>query len=199
MSDNETKIDLYNAIGICHEDSKEYTKAKEAYEKAYKYGSEYAAVRLGEIYYYGNGVTQDFDKALEYYEVAERRSEAVFTDRDETADFAMCYYKKDDFENAIKWFEKAESIEEIADGEQLLAYGVSILYCYEDFEKAVVYYEKSIATGNTFAMNALGLIYESGTCVEVDYQKAMEYYQMSSNAGNKYGEQYLNKLKEKLS
>ena len=57
----------------------DFAKAKEYFTKAQALGSLEASYLLGDLYYYGEGVTQDYTKAAEYYEKAGDQPDALFS------------------------------------------------------------------------------------------------------------------------
>lgn len=197
--DDAGKGDLYNGIGVCYYWLKDVSKEREAYEKAYNYGNAYGALNLATLYYAGYGVEQDFSKALEYYNEAERRSESVFSEVDDMGNYARCYYIAKDYENAIKWFAKAESTGSgLTDGDHLCIYGTCLIDYYQDYTNAIGYYERAVEAGNAYAMYNLGWCYEEGNGVTTNLMKAKAYYQMSMSNGYEYAESALNRLQQKM-
>ncbi|MHC5225161.1 tetratricopeptide repeat protein [Ignatzschineria sp. LJL83] len=71
----------YNAIGDDQYDSSAYIKAKVLLEKAIELGADNAMYELAELYYYGNGVQQDYHKSLELYSHPKlaKHPEAIFS------------------------------------------------------------------------------------------------------------------------
>lgn len=66
-----------NARGVCYHDYRgkrqNYKKAKKIYKKAEKKGCPAASRNLGHMYYFGEGVKQDYNQALEYLCIAFNR------------------------------------------------------------------------------------------------------------------------------
>lgn len=60
---NSMGILYHNGYGV----KRDYTKAKEWYEKAIPLGNEYAMYNLGLLYECGNGVKKDISKAEQLY------------------------------------------------------------------------------------------------------------------------------------
>lgn len=71
----------YETVGDSDYDDAPYIQAKVLYEKAQELGSIDALYSLGELYYYGNGVEQDYEKSLAYYSnpLLAEYPEAVFS------------------------------------------------------------------------------------------------------------------------
>ena len=42
----------------------------EWYQKAVDNGNTYGMIKIGDLYYHGNGVSQDYSKAMEWYQKA---------------------------------------------------------------------------------------------------------------------------------
>ena len=55
---------LYARGLLCRQRDNDAEKAKEYFEKAVKLGNDNAMFSLGKMYFYGNGVEEDFKKAL---------------------------------------------------------------------------------------------------------------------------------------
>ncbi len=57
-------------LGVAHEINKDFVKARKFYENAVEKGYFCALIYLGDLYYNGNGVPQDFEKATAYFKKA---------------------------------------------------------------------------------------------------------------------------------
>ena len=146
-------------------------------------GNADAMYYMGECYYYGRGVEQDYEKAVEWYEkgAAGGNTTAMYN-------LGVCYANgrgvEQDYGKAVEWYEKAAAG---GDTDAMTNLG----WCYEngrgveqDYEKAVEWYEKGAAGGNTTAMSNLGWCYANGQGVEQDYGKAVEWYEKAATGGN---------------
>ena len=66
----------------------------------------------------------------------------MFSEVDDMGNYARCYYIAKDYENAIKWFAKAESTGSgLTDGDHLCIYGTCLIDYYQDYTNAIGYYE----------------------------------------------------------
>lgn len=71
----KTKAEKILDLGIEAERKGDYQTAKDNYEKSAKMGNIQAAYKLGDAYYDGLGTEQDYDKAFNYYHVAQHMAE----------------------------------------------------------------------------------------------------------------------------
>lgn len=188
---------IYNLMGNCYQMIKEYEKAYAEYEKAYIMGVVEAAFNLGNCYYNGWGVKRDYGKALEYYNETEQKLKEKFDEKIIKGDYALCYYKVGEYEKAVEWFKKAESVGELTDGSHICAYGACYFEYYNNYEVAIEYFNKAAEVGNGSAMYNLGYCYENGYGVVIDLQKAKEYYQIALEKGNSGAKAALERLEGK--
>lgn len=156
----------------------EIERAIELYEKASEQGIEYADFNLGELYFEGKGVEQNYTKAKEHFELALEAE-----DPDAAIRLAVMYIVGigvvNDLEKAQAYFEKAIELDpDITDIDYVRAnifhfgkHGAEVNY-----EIAREYYNKSIINNNPTSMNNLAEIYRWGKGVEIDYQRAITLY-----------------------
>lgn len=84
-ADNNNRNDLlllgYYYYSEAEDNAKDedFAKAKDYFTQAENMGSQDASYLLGDLYYYGEGVTQDYTKAAEYYEKAGQHPHALFS------------------------------------------------------------------------------------------------------------------------
>ena len=82
-------------------DKKKYNKAFKLFMKCAEQDDKEAMWYVGNCYCYGNGVEQNYEKALEWYTRAiEKGNKTAFYD------IAMLYDTLEDFENAKEYFNK---------------------------------------------------------------------------------------------
>lgn len=120
-----------NAIGY------EYDMEKMlfAYQKAGELGDAVALANLGDLYFEGNHVTQDYDKALDYYLQAEKKYEYRY------AQIAEIFYQKSQFKELIEYLKR-----DYEETYSLIYYGILYDFGYgvkTNAKKAVSYYEKA--------------------------------------------------------
>ena len=151
-------------------------------------GNAIAQSELGIRYYDGNGVTQDYKKAVEWFTKSAEQGYAEAQNN-----LGVCYNDglgvKKNAKTAVEWYKKAV---EQGDDEAHNNLGM----CYfrgegvaQDYKKAVELFTKIAKQGHATAQNNLAYSYENGLGVEQNYKKAVEWYTKSAEQGNA-GAQY---------
>ena len=137
---------------------------------------------LGECYYYGWGVEQDYKQAVVWY-----RKAAEQGDTTAQCNLGVCYDNglgvEQDYKQAVAWYKKA--------AEQGYARAQSNLgYCYavgqgveQDYKQAVAWYKKAAEQGNAPAQCNLGVCYKNGQGVEQDYKQAVAWCKKAAEQG----------------
>ena len=148
---------------------------------------------LGECYYYGWGVEQDYKQAVAWYRKAANQSYARAQ-----CNLGVCYYNGEgvdqDYKQAVAWYRKA--------AEQGNARAQCNLgYCYDigqgveqDYKQAVAWYRKAAEQGEATAQCNLGYCYEAGQGIEQDYKQAVAWYEQAAKQGNEKAKENLNDL-----
>ena len=153
-------------------------------------GNADAQLELGNRYFKGKGVEQDYAKAAEWYEKSAEQGKAgaqLYLGR-------CYYYGLGVFENyfeAVKWFREAAE-----QGNSDAAF--SLGRCYfngmgvkQNCTEAAIWFRKTAEQGNVYAQLALGHCYEYGYGVEQDYAKAAYWYRRAAELGNEGAQLYL--------
>ncbi len=142
-----------------------------------------ALCSIGHIYRYGEGVEQDYTKALEWYNKAANAG-------NDSAMYSIGYMYdygegvEQDYSKALEWYNKAANA-----GNSAAINNIGYMYEFsegveQDYSKALEWYNKAVNAGNAAAMNNIGRMYEFGKGVEQDYTKSLEWYNKAANAGN---------------
>ena len=155
-----------------------------------------ALCSIGHMYRYGEGVEQDYSKALEWYNKAVNAGNA-------SAMYSIGYMYdygegvEQDYSKALEWYNKAANA-----GNSAAINNIGYMYEFsegveQDYSKALewynkavnagnaaAWYNKAVNAGNAAAMNNIGRMYEFGKGVEQDYTKSLEWYNKAANAGN---------------
>lgn len=149
-----------------------YTKAAYWYEKAASHDHIAARVRLACLYYDGLGVTQDYTKALELFEISS------CTGKSTTADYYLFFmYMRGqgverNYEKAIKYITNLVNKDE-RNAIKTLAYmyytGKGVPQSYKEAAKL---FDMAYRTGSTSAAIDLAFMYEQGLGVRLDYAMA---------------------------
>jgi TPR repeat protein len=169
-------------------------EAEEAQRKrATNEGNAEAMFNLGLLYANGQGVTQDYVRAREWYEKA---AEKGFPSA--MGNLGVLYHNgqgvTQDYVRAREWYEKAAE-----KGFPRAMGNLGLLYhndqgVAQDYAKAREWYEKAAANGNATAMLNLGQLYEEGWGVAQDYGKAREWYEKAADKGEPRAKAQLEQL-----
>lgn len=145
---------------------------------------------LALCYEQGDGVTQDWVKAAEWY-----RKAALQGDPYAQLNLGMCYVAghgvQSDQRQAFAWFLKS--------AEQGQAFAqTNVGNCYLDGEgvdkdavKAVAWYRKAAAQGDPDGQNNLGNCHANGTGVPKDLVEAVRWYRRAAEQGDAHGQSNL--------
>ena len=142
-------------------------------------------IKLGDLYYKGKGVEQNYVKAIEYYKKAMLYSNDVEYD----ADYRMgeCYYYgrgvEQDYNKAIGWYREAANDNNLRGGGKNVNAQYALGVCYErghgvkqDYHEAVKWYKKAAERGHTKAQYAIGRCYYAGKGIEQNYLETVKWY-----------------------
>ena len=161
-------------------------------KRAAELGHASAQDDLGDMYYDGNGVPQDYTEAVKWYRKAAEQG-------NDAAQWNLGYnyfYGKgvsQDYSEAVKWYRKAAE-QGYASAQNSLGYmyatgkGVP-----QDYTEAVKWYRKAAEQGNDAAQWNLGYNYFYGNGVLQDRAKAIDWFLKAAKRGNANAK---NKLKE---
>ena len=139
-------------------------------------------VQLGDMYYWGDGVEQSYEKAAGYYMLAADQGSAAAM-----GNLGFMYENglgvPLSYDKAREYYEKAADL-----GDALSLYNLGYMYLYGlgvplSYDKALQYYEKAADMGDAAALNNLGYMYQTGQGVPVSYDKAREYYEKAADLG----------------
>lgn len=160
------------------------------YQKAAGEGNPTALFDLGNRYYYGNGVNQDYVQAKEWYLKASAKGHAQA--KKKIGDFY--YYgigESQDYQKAMEWYEKASTLGE-NDALEMLAVGYSNGDgVRQDYQRAFALREKAAKKGNRTAMANLGWHYRWGYGVAQDYTQAKIWFLKGANLGSSFAQKNL--------
>jgi TPR repeat protein len=145
-------------------------------------GDAISMFNLGLLYADGQGVTQDYVRAREWYEKA---AEKGFPRA--MGNLGLLYQNglgvAQDYAKAREWYEKAA-----AKGDANAMFSLGGLYesgagVAQDYAKAREWYEKGADKGEAEAMTNLGVLYEKGYGVTQDHAKAREWFERAADKG----------------
>ena len=135
-------------------------------------GKPWAQLALGECYYFGECVEQDYKKAVYWYEKGlkqEKHLVAKYGEENEKELFVPAQY------NLAQCYYEGDGVE-------------------QNYEKAVYWYTKAAKLGDADAQNNLGNCYQNGEGVEQDYEKAVHWYRKAAKQGNQEAQKRLNEI-----
>ncbi len=139
--------------------------------------------QMGENYYHGRGVSQDYAKAREHYEKAAEQGLAS-AQYSLGLMYAFGYGVAQSYTQAREWYERAATLGFAAAQNNLgvlheLGHGVP-----QDFAQAREWYERAAAQGLAAAQNKLGVLCDLGRGGPQDYVKARTWYSRAAAQGH---------------
>jgi TPR repeat protein len=164
-------------------DAKRYPEAIGLFTQAAASGNAAAMFRLGYMYSDGEGVTQDYQQARQWWEKGAATGSAAAT-YDLGTLYAHGHGVTQDYQQARQWFEKAAAAGEAAAMDALGGLYTRGLGVTQDYQQARQWFEKGAAAGSRSAMYNLGSEYYFGHGVTRDYQQARQWYEKAAAAGD---------------
>ncbi len=153
-------------------------------------GNASAQNRLGQLYFSGQGVPQDYTMARGWYEKAAAQGNAWSKNQlgQLSADGLGV---PQDYKKARQWWEQAA-----AQGIAQAQYNLGQLYANgrgvpQDYTLARGWYEKAATQRNAWAQAQLGQLYANGRGVPQDYTLARGWYEKSAAQGNAWAKAQL--------
>jgi len=148
-----------------------------------KQGNVISQYTLGNIYYQGKNVPQDYAKAIKWY------NEAAKQGHKEAQGFLGYFYEEGlgvptNLTEAEKWYRMSAN-----QGDAISQYHLCVLYFMgreipEDYKQAADWCRKSAEQGNMDAQGLLGYIYAEGLDVPQDYAEAAKWYRKAADHGD---------------
>jgi DnaJ domain/Sel1 repeat len=153
-------------------------------------GNPSAQNRLGQLYFSGQGVPQDYTMARGWYEKAAAQGNAWSKNQlgQLSADGLGV---SQDYKKARQWWEQAA-----AQGIAQAQYNLGQLYANgrgvpQDYTMARGWYEKAATQRNAWAQAQLGSLYANGRGVPQDYTMARGWYEKAAAQGNAWAQAQL--------
>ena len=167
----------------------------EQYKLMAKHGNAKAQNYIGVCYYNGDGMPQDYEKAVEWFTKAAKQNDAAGQ-----YNLGYCYYKgkglSRDYDKAFYLYSKAAN-QGYADAQFRLGrcyfYGTGVL---EDQTKAFYWYSKAAEQGFAEAQTDLGDCYYYGDGTPKDLKKAVYWYSKAADQGDADGQYSLGRCYE---
>lgn len=170
--------------GICiNKFDRDLIKARTCFQEAVDLGCIPALSFLGEIYYYGKGVSKDIPKAVELYNRGAKAGWSLA--QNALADHHRCKLGKEpDLKIAFDLYEQASNQDYTEADYNLgfcLHYGKGVK---KDLIKAFSLFEKAAAQGHTQAEAAVGTCIAHGHGTGINQKVADEYFRKAAEKGN---------------
>ena len=146
-------------------------------------GNADAQYKLGNSYYHGNGVTQDYKEAVKWYRLAADKGHT-----NAQYNLGCCYDfgngVTQDYKEAVKWYRLAAD-----KGNTKAQYNLGCCYDFgngvtQDYKEAVKWYRLAADKGHTKAQYNLGNSYYHGNGVTQDYKEAVKWYRLAADKGH---------------
>ena len=154
-----------------------------------------AEYSLGEKYYSGEGVPQDYTKAAEWYRKAAEQGDAG-AQYNLGNMYANGEGVPQDYTKAAEWYRKAAE-----QGDADAQYNLGVIKYGEgvpqDYTKAAEWYRKAAVQGHAHAQTALGVMYYYGKGISKDYKKAGEWLWKPAEQGDANARLFLSEVLEK--
>lgn len=164
-----------NALGSKYEMNEKYTEALIWYNKSAKQGNATACNNIGTCYFYGYGVTINYQTASIWYKKA---IEKGYNDETCYRNLGYCYYYdglNQNFKEAFIHFKKAADQKD-TEAKYMIAIMYELgLYVEKNLFEATKWY-KDAAINYIPAMYALALNYYQGTGIEKNYYEAVKWF-----------------------
>ena len=153
-------------------------------------GDKDAQSRLGSVYYYGQGVRQDYAEAVRWYRKAADQGDAK-------AQFSVgvLYHQgkgvPQDYAEAARWLGKAAE-----QGEARAQYSLGVSYAEgqgvpQNYAEAARWCRKAAEQGDPTAQHYLGYAYRWGRGVPQNYADAARWYRKAAEQGDEVAQGYL--------
>jgi TPR repeat protein len=194
---NKGYVDAYLGLASIAKDNGDYATAFNYYAKVANEGSEplYVASAMnsiGYMYNYGQGVSIDYAKAMEWY-----TKSANLGNNYAMNNIGYMYNHGQgvsiDYAKAMEWYLKVANL-----GNANAMNNIGAMYeagegVSRDYAQAMEWFTKAANLGNAIAMNNIGAMYCNGEGVTKDMSKAVEWWQKAAALGEKNA---INNLRE---
>lgn len=173
---------IYFKVGKVYEDEGLINQAISIYNQGHEEGNLKCTQRLGIMYYNGEGVEKDLEKAMEYMEIAATKKEphAMYV-------LAVAYYRLNRFGDKTSDIAKALLKEAYELGSPYAADYLACIMLNELKEgkninknELVIYIKFGVENELKESIFKYGYIYEKGIGIEQNYEKAYYYYTLAA-------------------
>ena len=146
-------------------------------------GDAIAQCRLGEIFFFGEGQPQDYEKAAYWYQKAALQGIAIAQ-----FNLGLYYFKgvgvSQNYEKAVYWYQKAAE-----QGDKDAQFNLGLCYhngngVPQNYEDACIWFQKAAKQGHVKAIYCVGVYYDKGYLGIQDDEKAAYCYRMAAEQGD---------------
>jgi TPR repeat protein len=146
--------------------------------------NKFAAYNLARMYYFGEGIEQDFEQSYRWFLHAGKQNH-----RASKYYVAQHYYnglaRDKNLTEAKNWFEQAAELGD-SDAQFRLGWMYSNAEGVEQsYQSAFNWYRKAAEQGHSAAQNNLGVMFAEGQGTEKDEYQAFKWYEMAAKQGDK--------------
>jgi len=181
---------LLTQEGFAETSEKEIADIIKNFFKLAEQGNAEAQNLLGEMYFLGKGVKQDYQEAAKWYRKAAEQGDA-----NAQYNLGFMYENgqgvKQDYQEAAKWYRMAAKWYRKAaeQGRANAQYNLGFKYrngkgVKQDYQEAAKWYRKAAEQGDANAQNLLGEIYSYDEGIKQDYQEAAKWYRKAAEQGD---------------
>lgn len=170
-------------------------EAMKLYQKAAQAGDSEANLRLGDLYFTGDGGIRNLQEAFKYY-----RNAAQLKNPKAYFKMGYCYERGHGIgqnnQEAARWYQRgveAGDLNSIANMARFYENGVGI---DKDLEKAAALYRDAAEQGEPFSQISLGSLYRAGLGVKKDLVEAYKWTSMATSRG--FGQEILVLLEKEM-
>ena len=173
---------IYFKVGKVYEDEGLINQAISIYNQGHEEGNLKCTQRLGIMYYNGEGVEKDLEKAIEYMEIAaaKKESHAMYV-------LAVAYYRLNKFGDKTSDIAKSLLKEAYELGSPYAADYLACIMLNELKEgkninknELLIYIKFGVENELKESIFKYGYIYEKGIGIEQDYEKGYYYYTLAA-------------------
>ena len=158
------------------------SKAAKLYRKATDQGDAKAQIQLGNMYYKGQGVQQDYIKAMNWF----RRAADQGLAKAQYYLGEMCRNGEGvarDYAEAVTWYRKAAE-QGYVNAQILLGSYYKGQGVQQDYKEALKWFRRAAEQGNAPAQIQLSLMYHDGQGVQQDYAEAVKWCRKAAEQGD---------------
>lgn len=146
-------------------------------------GDAYAQAELGYRYHTGEGIEQDYSKAIQWYRLAAEQGQP-YAQYNLGLAYAFGQGVEQDPAQAAEWYRKAA-----AQGQKVAAFSLGLAYLHGDGVEqnaaaAAKLFQQSANSGYARAQVHLGSLYHTGEGVPQNYEQAAYWYRQAAEQGN---------------